>query len=218
MAKAVIFDMDGVIVDSEPLHKEVERQMFTEFGMAISPEQQHRFTGTSNAGMWAQLKAEFKLPKELGYYVAIKEERYLKALAANGSVSLVPGAEELLKSLFNYGVPIALASSSSLTNIHLVLRKFNIGRYFKALASGEEVALAKPNPAVFILAAQRLGIAPQNCVVIEDSTNGVLAAKAAGMACVGLQSDVSLGQNLEVADLVVLSLTNLSPDLLLSLA
>jgi beta-phosphoglucomutase family hydrolase len=218
MVKAVIFDMDGVIVDSEPLHKEVEREMFTEFGMTISPEQQHRFTGTSNAGMWAQLKAEFKLPKELGYYVAIKEERYLKALAANGSVSLIPGAEELLKSLFNHGVPIALASSSSLTNIHLVLRKFSIGKYFKALASGEEVALAKPNPAVFLLAAQRLGVNPSNCVVIEDSTNGVLAAKAAGMACVGLQSDVSLGQNLTTAELVVSSLTNLSPDLLLSLA
>ncbi|HUW07488.1 MAG TPA: HAD family phosphatase [Williamwhitmania sp.] len=218
MVKAVIFDMDGVIVDSEPLHKEVEREMFTEFGMTISPEQQHRFTGTSNAGMWAQLKAEFKLPKELGYYVAIKEERYLKALAANGSVSLIPGAEELLKSLYNYGVPIALASSSSLTNIDLVLRKFSIGTYFKALASGEEVALAKPNPAVFLLAAQRLGVNPSNCVVIEDSTNGVLAAKAAGMACVGLQSDVSLGQNLTTAELVVSSLTNLSPDLLLSLA
>ncbi len=218
MVKAVIFDMDGVIVDSEPLHKEVERQMFAEFGMSISPEQQHRFTGTSNANMWAQLKAEFKLPKEVGYYVAIKEERYLKALAANGLVSLISGAEELLKSLYNHGVTIALASSSSLTNIDLVLRKFNIGTYFKALASGEEVALAKPNPAVFLLAAQRLGVNPSSCVVIEDSTNGVVAAKAAGMACVGLQADFPLGQNLEAADLVVSSLTSLNPDLLLSLA
>ena len=218
MVKAVIFDMDGVIVDSEPLHKEVERKMFAEFGMSISPEQQHRFTGTSNANMWTQLKVEFKLPKEVDYYVAIKEERYLKALAANGSVSLIPGVEELLKSLYNHGVTIALASSSSLTNIDLVLRKFNIGRYFKALASGEEVTLAKPNPAVFLLAAQRLGVNPSSCVVIEDSTNGVVAAKAAGMACVGLQADFPLGQNLEAADLVVSSLTSLNPDLLLTLA
>jgi haloacid dehalogenase superfamily, subfamily IA, variant 3 with third motif having DD or ED/haloacid dehalogenase superfamily, subfamily IA, variant 1 with third motif having Dx(3-4)D or Dx(3-4)E len=218
MKKAIIFDMDGVIVDSEPLHKEVERQMFTEFGMTISPERQHKFTGTSNANMWRQLKVEFKLPYEISYYVGIKEERYLEALAASNSVLLIPGAEELLKNLFSQGVKIAVASSSSLLNIDLVLRKFSIGKYFNALASGEEVALAKPNPAVFLLASQRLGVNPSNCVVIEDSTNGVRAAKAAGMTCVGLQSDSSLGQNLAAADLTVSSLSILNTNQLLSLA
>jgi len=213
MINAVIFDMDGVIVDSEPLHKAVERQIFIELAMDVPLERQHAFTGTSNAIMWAQLKAEYNLPESIDHYVAIKESRYLKLVATDESISLIPGVEELLTSIKTAGIPIALASSSSLENIKIILNRFKLDSYFLAVASGEEVALSKPNPEVFLLAASRLGIAPTNCLVIEDSANGVSAAKAAGMFCIGLQEDQFNRQDLSQADFIISSLKEIPNNL-----
>ena len=205
MIKAVIFDMDGVIVDSEPLHKAVERQMFVDLGIDVPLERQHAFTGTSNAIMWTQLKAEYHLPESVETYVNMKEERYLRLLRIDTTISLIPGVEAALRSLFERGIPVGLASSSSLENIRIILERFNLNRYFRAVTSGEEVLLSKPNPDVFLLAAKRMGIQPTDCLVIEDSANGVKAAKSAGMFCVGLKVDEHNHQDLSLADSVITS-------------
>ena len=197
--------MDGVIVDSEPLHKAVERQMFAELGMDVSLQRQHAFTGTSNAIMWTQLKAEYNLPESVAVYVSMKEERYLHLLRIDKTISLIPGVEAVLNSLLERGIPMGLASSSSLENIRIVLERFNLKRYFRAVASGEEVELSKPNPDVFLLTAKRMGQSPENCLVIEDSANGVKAARAAGMFCVGLKIDEHNHQDISLADRVITS-------------
>jgi beta-phosphoglucomutase family hydrolase len=205
MIKAVIFDMDGVIVDSEPLHKAVERQMFVELGMDVTPARQHAFTGTSNAIMWTQLKAEYHLPESVETYVTMKEERFLRLLRIDTTITLIPGVEAVLHSLFERAIPVGLASSSSVENIKIVLERFNLNRYFRAVASGEEVPLSKPNPDVFLLAAKRIGVKATDCLVIEDSANGAKAAKAAGMFCVGLKVDEQNHQDLALADRVITS-------------
>ena len=209
MIKAVIFDMDGVIVDSEPLHKAVERQMFVELGIDVPLERQHAFTGTSNAIMWTQLKAEYNLPESVAVYVSMKEERYLHLLQIDKTISLIQGVETVLNSLLERSIPMGLASSSSLENIRIILERFNLNRYFRAVASGEEVELSKPNPDVFLLAAMRMGQSPENCLVIEDSANGITAARAAGMFCVGLKIDEFNHQDISLADRVITSFSEL---------
>lgn len=179
-AKAVIFDMDGVIVDSEPPIIEAKQQVLATFDVH-QPESYHfKFMGMSFQDIWAKMQVELKLP------VATDEliKRYFKAyqqIIAKSGQQPIPGSLALINSLVQQGYRLALASSSPMAEIQRTLTDFGIINQFEVVLSGYALAHPKPAPDIFNLARTKLGLTPAACVVVEDSDNGIKAARAAGI-------------------------------------
>lgn len=214
---AVIFDMDGVIVDSEELHATVEAELFRELGFEISPDEHRQFVGRTAPAMWSILKERFNLEEDVGTLVHICGDRYRHAMASGRPPQLVEGARPLIQTLHQQGVEVAVASSSSREEIEQVLNAHDLAAYLSAWVGGDEVREGKPHPEIYSRGAQLLGMDPRRCVAIEDSTAGVQSSRAAGMACVGLRSKNSGSQDLSCATTVVESLLELTPDSLFKL-
>lgn len=210
--------MDGVIIDSEPVHQELEREMFRDLGLNISEEEHRNYVGTSSIDMWTMVRAKHplnKTPEELLHY---GRDQYWKALE-NGRVPLVDGIQALLEKLYRSEFIIQVASSATRPTVDKVLAHYGIETYFSHRIGGNEVKRSKPDPEIFIQAASQSGTAPQQCLVIEDSANGVKAAKAAGMVCIGYANykNNTHTQNLSTADLVVDTLHKIDVELIRSL-
>jgi len=204
MLEAVIFDMDGVIVDSEPSHMILENETYKKLGIEVSGEEHHTFVGTTSHYMWETLKNKFKLNQTLEELVEYDRSIYFKYLNSDVcEITLIDGVKELIEDLHENGVNLAIASSSPLNVIEAIVKKFQIEKYFKVFVTGDYVKRSKPEPDIFLFASKELGVIPRNCVVIEDSHNGVLAAKKADMKCVGINSDAAGGQDISMADLVI---------------
>jgi HAD superfamily hydrolase (TIGR01509 family) len=204
MLKAVIFDMDGVIIDSEPTHMKLENEAYKKLGIDVSTDEHHSFVGTTSYYMWEVLKNRYKLDKSLEELVDYDRNIYFKYLVSDEcEMILIDGVKELIKALHENGVKLAIASSSPLNVIEAIAKKFKIEQYFEAFVTGDFVKNSKPEPDIFVFASEKLGVSPRNCVVIEDSHNGVLAAKKAGMKCVGINSDPEGSQDISMADLVI---------------
>ena len=201
--KAVIFDMDGVIVDSEPLHFDAESIIFREMGITLPDSERHTFMGMSNRKMWSLLKERFGLPGDHDDIMFRAEETRLAFMTSLTDIPAVPGIHALLDDLENHRCPAALASSSSRKLISLFLSRIGMEGRFAAIVSGNEVHRGKPDPDIFLHTAELLRVKPADCAVIEDSTNGTRAAKAAGMTCIGYRNPNSPGQDLALADSVV---------------
>ncbi|GAA4503879.1 HAD family phosphatase [Pseudaeromonas paramecii] len=197
--QAVIFDMDGVLVDSEPLYMRVERQSFARHGVFLAPADQDRFVGTSQRQMWQTIRQEYGLEAELDTLIAEHQQAVLAALRQQ-PLPAMPGVADLLAALAAAGKPCALASSSPRALVETMLETIGLSTCFSQTVCGDEVRLSKPEPDIFLQAADRLGVAPAHCLVIEDSAHGVTAAKAAGMPCIGLQNPNSGNQSLAAAD------------------
>ena len=185
--KAVIFDMDGVLVDSEPLHVSVETSMFKEFNIPITKDMYTRFAGTTSLSMWGSLVSEFKLNRRPEELASLSNNRFIEELRSSKDVKLFDGVVDVLKDLKSRNIPVALASSSSIDIVYAVLDRFELRSYFTEIVTGSDVSHSKPHPEIFLLASKQLQISPSNCIVVEDSTNGVLAAKHAGIFCVGFK-------------------------------
>lgn len=123
---------------------------------------------------------------------------------------MINGALDLIQNYFNNNLTLVLASSASMTNINRIFKKFDLDKYFKAKISGADLKESKPNPEIFIRAANLSGFNKNECLVIEDSTNGVIAAKSAGIYCVGFNSANSKNQNYDLADFVISDLNKIS--------
>ncbi len=219
MIKAVIFDMDGVIIDSEPLHQKIEVKMFSDLGISVPFEVHCTFVGTTTRNMCEILKKRYNLSQSVDELVHMKDERYIDYLRRNenNDVLPVPGVLDLIRELRGRGVKLAIGSSAPVREIELVMDIFNIRQYFAAVASGEEVPKSKPAPDTFLLAAKKLGVRPEECIVIEDSDNGVRAAQNAGMKCVAFRNPKTKPQDLSFADVVVDDMKKISWELLESL-
>jgi len=203
MLKAVIFDMDGVIIDSEPIYHEIEMTLFRELVLGISEKEQRSYAGTKTGDMWSELKEKYGIEKSVEELVELEAKRYREYLESGDGLRLIPGVVHLIEELSVNDVIIAVASSSSPEDIETVLSTFNRKNYFKIAVSGIEVQRGKPAPDIFELTVKRLEVLPEECIVIEDSGNGVKAAKAAGIKCVGLRSLNSGNQDLSAADLII---------------
>ncbi|TGE28452.1 HAD family hydrolase [Hymenobacter metallicola] len=210
MIQTVIFDMDGVLVDTEPLHHDAFFRHFAELGIPMTAEEYATFLGASTRNVYQQLKEQFGLPQEVETLIQRKRELFGKSFDESTALDLLPGARALIEDLHQAGIPLQLASSASKETIARVFTRFGLYPYFDNLVSGEDFPRSKPDPAIFLYAARLAGVAPAHCVVIEDSANGVTAAKAAGMRCIGYQSEHSTGQDLHHADQVVVDLGQLS--------
>src|SRR5215213_3235223 len=211
---AIIFDMDGLLIDSEPLWRIAEIETLSAVGVPITEEDAVQTTGLRTdevVELWYTRYPWSDPPqKEIEARIIT---RLISLTRERGQ--LMPGVIETLEAVSGAGYPLAIASSSSSEIIAAVLDTFGIAAYFAVTQSAEHEPYGKPHPGVYIEAAQRLGIAPWRCLAFEDSPNGVIAAKAARMRCIAvpdpaLQND----RHLQAADLILPSLTEFHLDLL----
>lgn len=210
MIKTVIFDMDGVIVDTEPVHYYAYHKQYEELGIEVNDEMYASFTGFSTRNTFQKLKEYFKIPHDVEDLIKRKRAIFNDAFDTKEDLYLLDGVEDLIKDLFANGFQLILASSASKVTIARVFNRFNLHQYFTHIVSGEDFPQSKPDPAIFLHAAS-LSLAPkENCIVIEDSTNGIKAAKAAGIFCVGYDSEHSKMQDLSLADVVVSHFSDLN--------
>lgn len=201
MLKAVIFDMDGVLIDSQPLHYEADKAALARLGCIVDTEYTSKFAGTSGINRFAAYKADLGYAMDSVEAAKMREEIMLDMFKSG--VEPTVGSRELLESIKSNGTLAAVASSSSYELIYAVLRALGEEAYFDKIVSGDDMEKSKPAPDIFLSAAEKLGAAPEECVVIEDSENGVLAAKAAGMRVIGYINPTSGVQDLSRADMVI---------------
>lgn len=208
--RAVIFDMDGVLVDSEPVYFEIERYLFGHFNANVSKEQHQGFVGTSIENMWEKIIKDNNLKEGKEVIVDYHKKFVIKHMETLNELSPTKNVREFLENLKRKGIKIGLASSSTKQLIDIILDKLNIRDFFQIIVSGDEVEESKPNPEIFMRAAEFLNVPPHECVVIEDSSNGVRAAKAAGMNCIGFLNPNSGNQNLENSDVIISQFSNIN--------
>ena len=215
MIQTVIFDMDGVIVDTEPVHSYAYFQHFAELNIDVSKDMFTSFMGNSTRNTFQKLKELFPIDGEVEDLIQRKRTLFNDAFDSKEDIYLIEGVEKLIQDLHCNGMQLILASSAAKVTIDRVFRRFNLHQYFTHIVSGEDFPDSKPHPAIFEYAAS-LSIAPkENCIVIEDSTNGIKAAKSAGIFCVGYNSANSKLQDLSLADVIVEHLDELSYDRIL---
>jgi len=199
--KLIIFDMDGVLIDSEVVYHRFHPVFFREhLGIHLMPEEIDGFTGVSSREIYTRYKALYNLPEEPETYV---EREYDLLMGVFGSLEPFPviaGIPALLETLRDAGFRLALSSSNQRRMVRLCLERSGLGDFFEHVLTGEDVPRAKPDPEIFLRQPLHFGFTPDDCVVIEDSTNGVKAAKAAGMFCIGFVNPNSGRQNLNPAD------------------
>lgn len=206
---AFIFDMDGVIIDSEPIHSRVKMDTFHHFGLPFEEADLIYYMGRTSNEIFGEIIAkEGRTDLSVEDLVRYKHEHYLEVLQG-GTVKPIDGAVELIKRLHHKGIPLALATSSWEKVMNTVLDAFAIRPYFKSVISGSTLPKSKPDPAIYLLSAKKLGVSPAKCMVLEDTSAGVLAAKRAGMYCIGFRSPHSGKQDLSLADKIVNQLTEI---------
>jgi len=193
--------MDGTLVDSEPIHHATNKILYKDLGITISDEEYEKFIGIDSKAKWSYIKEKSDLPQSLEELMELSKSYKFKALS-NSNLQAFDGIDYIIQFLLEKGITIALASSSSWKLIELDLEKTGLDKYFPIKVSGQDIANGKPAPDIFLKAASLINKAPNACLVIEDSTNGVKGANAAGMTTVGFK-EVHSKQDLSAADLII---------------
>lgn len=211
--KAFIFDMDGVIVDTQGMHSQAALEAMAEFGIQSTIEETLAYAGTARGTTYREIakKRGLELPIE---EISQRKDELFDAAIARADLQPIAGIPQLLKELRARGIQTAIASSSSDAFIGLIVDRLHIRAYFDALLSGQNLPKSKPDPAIYRLAAKTLGVRPRDCVVLEDAALGVEAAKEAGIFCIGYRNPSSGEQDLSRADLIVDRITDIPLDTL----
>lgn len=210
MKQCVIFDMDGVIIDSEPIHMACEQKIFRLLGISISNEEHNALIGTTDVAMWTSIGQKHTLPIQICEIIQLNKSLFMEYLKREVHLKPVPHVSELITNLYKNDFSLALASSSSFEQIDYILNDLSLKHYFHTLISGEDVKESKPHPEIFLKVSESVGIDPRLCIVIEDSYNGVIAAKSAKMKCIGYINPNSGNQDLSKADIVIRSFRDIS--------
>lgn len=211
--KCVILDMDGVIIDSEEIHKKAYYETFNSIGVNVSDELYKTLTGSSTINAFQKLVKHFKLSLNPEDLVIKKRKLYVNFFENDPTLHLVKGVESLIKHLYNKQITLVLASSSAMINIDRVFTRFQLHQYFKAKISGADLKESKPNPEIFEKAAILSEVVKEHCIIIEDSDNGIKAANDAGIFVVGYQNPMAEDQTLENANLISDSFLTLKSEL-----
>lgn len=210
MVKTVIFDMDGVLVNSEPLHHEVSLVQFKDLNIVVTDDIFATFTGNSNKMIYQKLKDRFELPHEVEDLITAKNTLFIDAFDKKEDLHLMPGVKDLIIDLYQNGIQLIVASSSEMEIINKVFERFDLDQYFTHKVSGNDFPESKPNPAIFLKAASYSKAPIEECIIIEDSTNGIKAAKAAGIFCVAYKSEEVNSQDQSLADTIVYNYADLN--------
>jgi beta-phosphoglucomutase family hydrolase len=196
---AALWDLDGVLVDSTRFHYEAYHELLAELGREVTFDDFRSLFGLRNESILRRLLGE--LPPAEVHRLANRKEEIFRGMIA-GKVEALPGAAELVRRLRDADVPMAIVSSTPRANIELILGSLGLADAFDAVVGAEDVRRGKPDPEGVLTAAQRLGVAPAGCVVLEDAPAGIRGGKAAGMRCIGVAT-TRPAERLSEADLVV---------------
>jgi HAD superfamily hydrolase (TIGR01509 family) len=202
--QAIVFDMDGLMVDTEPLSHQVWAQLVSTFGHQLDDETYGRMIGRRGDASAQIAVNTYDLPLSVTELIVRKEALFDK-VRANG-VPVMPGLMALMEELARRGLPWAVATSSPSHHAQIILEQLGLSGVCQAVAAGNEVADGKPAPDLYLLAAERLGIPPENCLALEDSQPGAEAAAAAGMRVVAIPNGKTRDASFAVAHTVYRSL------------
>jgi HAD superfamily hydrolase (TIGR01509 family) len=205
MAKAVIFDMDGVLADSEPAHVAVEQRILEQYGIKLDDAELSMYKGVTEKFFWTDIIKKNKL--NVNYLELSNKKRELFFKAAEG-ITAFEGVGEILRAIKSEGLLTAVASSSQRDVVEYILMRLNIKQYFDEIVSGNDVINGKPAPDIFLKTAGILSVNAGDCLVIEDSINGILAAKNARMRCIAVTNSFSR-KELSKADIILDTLKEL---------
>ena len=215
MVRAVIFDMDGVISNTQISHAQAESETLKIFGIDLTPQElSTRYAGVPDQVMFQQILQRFN--KHVDINKIIEKKWLIMNGIIKNNIQPIPGVRDIIMLLYKEGYPLIVASASPTHFIETVLNSLHIRTFFRSIVSGDEVERGKPYPDLFLLAAKKLNIEPSNCLVIEDSSNGVQAAKNAEMKCIGITTTHSK-KDLENADLVIDAFSKLTMEKIKSL-
>jgi len=199
---AVLFDLDGTVIDSEPNYYLADKKLLERYGIPFTVEDKKKYIGGGNLDQMVDLKKRFSLPESAEELAAIKNTIYLEI--AEHRTLVYPEMILFLNKVRTMNIPTAIASGSSPLIISRILSSLGLDKSFDTLVSAEEVAHGKPAPDIFLEAAHRLGVNPLECLVMEDSQYGVESAKTAGMICAAIPylTDKPLADAFSTADLL----------------
>jgi len=210
MKEAVIFDMDGIVIDSEHIHSLAFKEVLSEYGIFNIPEGIIHIPGLGSKDNWEILKQKFGFNEDTYVLVAKRRRSYLRAL--KNRLEPRTGLLKLLSELSERGFTLALATSST-SSVDVILDGLNIRRYFAVVISGVDVTNTKPNPEIFLKTIAKLETDPDECLAIEDASAGVIAAKRAGIKCIAVPTSCTMFDDFSEADLVLNSLELINANL-----
>lgn len=200
--KLVIFDMDGVLVDSEPLYFQVEKAIMENLGIKLTQKEQENFVGISPKVMWNEILQRYQIDISLDDVLHIYYSN-LKLALEKSTLAPMQNVELFIKKLLKYQIDFCLATSSSSTVSQEILEQIGLKSYFKTIITSDDVINSKPAPDLFLKTLQKFRIKPAEAVIIEDSYNGVLASVLAGVDCIGYCNDYKNNQDLSQANYLV---------------
>ena len=211
--KAIVFDVDGLMADTEYWHNESVKTMMKHKGIRLTNAYMAAMVGVSSTDNFLQMQKDFGLKGTLKKYLSDREKVYIELLKKSG-IKGFPGLRGIFELARKKGLKLAVGSSSIKPQIKvslsIILRsvgiKQSIWKFFDSVITGSDVKRTKPAPDIYLLVAQRISLKPSNCLVIEDSVSGVKAAKAAGMQCIAVKSRYSKKHDLSKANAIVASL------------
>lgn len=211
MIKAVIFDLDGVLVDTEALSREANRKVMKEYGTELTQEEKRKAIGRPDLEIFRDALEARGLDLKPEELTREKDRIYLELI--KGRVRPLPGAREILERLKEKGIPFAIASSGTPAKIRGSLTETGLIGLINTIVSANDISRGKPYPDIFLKAAEKLGMEPGDCLVVEDAEAGIEAAKAAGMRCIALKSPNTFGQDFSKADMILDSLKEVEEEL-----
>ena len=210
--KAIIFDMDGVIVDSEKIKFEITKEIVESFGFQWKQEDQEKGIGLNANDFWSHIIKKFNLNATRNELEEKFSNVYNKKIKEEAK--FIPSSKKFLKKINERKIKTALASSSSREKIKIVLKKLKIENCFESIVAGDELIHAKPDPEIFLIAAKRIKAKPEECIVIEDSPLGIEAAKKAGMTAIAVPCKMTKNLDFSEADYKINSLKEFPMNLL----
>lgn len=211
MIKALVFDMDGVIIDSEPIQCEIAVEVLRSFGGEPREHEIHEFVGVTNQAMWPILKERHKLDATVEEMLE-RHQEYKKRRFSQERIEPIDGIRDLIKKAVDSGLKIALATSSPKFLAEHILKSTGMLPWFDVLVTADDITRSKPDPEIYLKAAQLLGIDPGSCVAIEDAELGMQSAKSAGMRVIAFLNPNSGKQDTSKADFVVSSIRDIDLD------